>query len=159
MLAQRAVEAVRGWKYQPFLQNGTPVQVTTEVAVAFKTEPPQRSWPYSLLFIGPYVLLAAAWVRRTRNGDRQSNWRSKALFVGLLLLSVSLAELSAELIYRYILGHKLGITPTVAMWASANALLCALAGLLSLIGKGPGRFVSFSAAPLLVFVWAIHVAF
>ncbi len=159
LLTERALEAVRGWKYKPFTENGTPVQVTTEVAVSFKPGLPQRSWPYGLLFIAPYVLLAAAWVRRTTNKGPQSDWRSKVLLVGLLLLTVSLAELSAELLYRYIFGHKLGITPSVAMWASVNALLCLLAGFLSLLGKGPGRFVSFAAAPLLVFVWAIHVAF
>jgi TonB family protein len=158
-LAQRALEAVKGWKYQPFLVNGNPVQVTTEVSVGFKPEPPQRSWLYGLLFIAPYVLLATAWVRRFKGRESQPHWRSTTLLVGLLLLSVSLAELSAEFIYRYIQGHKLGITPTVGMWAGANALLCLVAGLLVVVGKGRGRFVSLSAAPILVFIWAIHVAF
>ncbi len=35
MLAQAAVEAVRRWRYRPFLLNGEPVEVQTSVTVSF----------------------------------------------------------------------------------------------------------------------------
>ncbi len=35
MLAQAAVEAVRRWRYRPYLLNGEPVEVQTEVTVSF----------------------------------------------------------------------------------------------------------------------------
>jgi len=119
----------------------------------------QESWAYGALFVAPYVLLGAAWARRTKNKKSTPPWRSNTLLVGLLLLSVALAELSAELIYRYIQGHKLAITPAIAKWASANVLLCLIAGILVITGKGRGRFIALLAAPVLMFIWAIHVAF
>lgn len=38
MLAPAAVDAVRQWKYQPYLVNGEPVEVETDVQVIFKIE-------------------------------------------------------------------------------------------------------------------------
>jgi hypothetical protein len=119
----------------------------------------QQSWAYVALFVTPYALLGAAWARRRKNEKSAPPWRSKTLLVGLLLLSVALAELTAELTYRYVQGHKLAITPAIGKWASANALLCLIGGILIIFGKGRGRFIALLAAPVLVFIWAIHVAF
>jgi protein TonB len=35
MLAPAAIDAVRQWKYKPYLLNGEPVEVDTEVLVNF----------------------------------------------------------------------------------------------------------------------------
>ena len=36
MLAQAAIRAVKQWKYEPYLLNGTPVEVETQVTVSFR---------------------------------------------------------------------------------------------------------------------------
>jgi protein TonB len=36
VLAQAAIDAVRGWRYEPYLVNGQPVTVDTTVAVNFR---------------------------------------------------------------------------------------------------------------------------
>jgi periplasmic protein TonB len=36
MLAQAATDAVRQWKYRPFLLNDEPVQVETQITIKFK---------------------------------------------------------------------------------------------------------------------------
>ena len=35
MLAPAAIEAVKQWKYRPYLLNGNPVEVETEIQVNF----------------------------------------------------------------------------------------------------------------------------
>jgi protein TonB len=35
LLVQAAIEAVKQWRYQPTLLNGTPVEVNTEIVVSF----------------------------------------------------------------------------------------------------------------------------
>jgi protein TonB len=40
MLAPAAIEAVKQWKYEPFLLNGQPSKVETEVTVNFALSPP-----------------------------------------------------------------------------------------------------------------------
>jgi TonB family protein len=165
MLAQPAVEAVRGWKYKPFVENGVPLEVTAEVGVGFIPDvaAAQRRFAAQrrlgiLLLLGLYGLIATAWVRRSRDRNRQSHWRSTLFLIGLLVLSLSLANLSAELIYRFVTGHKLGITPAIGIWVNVNAMACLVAGIFCLVGKGRGRFVSFLAMPLLIFFWGIHFA-
>jgi TonB family protein len=161
LLAQSAVEAVRGWKYKPFLENGMPVEAISILTVEFRpSTAAQHRWLGNLLFfVGLYALLATAWVRRSRDRNRQPRWRNRLLFSGLLILSVSLAELSIEAIYRYGLGRRFWDTPATEMYVTVNFLLCLVAGVFCLVGKGPGRWASFLAAPLLLFTWAIHVAF
>ncbi|MGP0019353.1 MAG: energy transducer TonB [Candidatus Sulfotelmatobacter sp.] len=39
MLAPPAIEAVEQWKYRPYLLNGTPVEVDTQVTVNFTLAP------------------------------------------------------------------------------------------------------------------------
>ena len=161
LLAQSAVEAVRGWKYKPFLENGMPVEAISILTVEFRASTAAKHrWLGNLLFfVGLYALLATAWVRRSRDRNRQPRWRNRLLFSGLLILSVSLAELSIEAIYRYGLGRRFWDTPATEMYVTVNFLLCLVAGVFCLVGKGPGRWASFLAAPLLLFTWAIHVAF
>ncbi len=36
MLAKPAVDAVRQWKYRPFLLNAEPVQIETQITIIFK---------------------------------------------------------------------------------------------------------------------------
>jgi protein TonB len=36
MLAKSAVEAVRQWKYRPYLLNGEPVEIETQITVNFR---------------------------------------------------------------------------------------------------------------------------
>ena len=36
MLAQAAVDAVRQWKYRPFLLNAEPVEIQTQITINFK---------------------------------------------------------------------------------------------------------------------------
>ena len=36
MLANSAVEAVKQWKYRPYLLNGEPVEIQTQITVNFK---------------------------------------------------------------------------------------------------------------------------
>jgi protein TonB len=36
MLVQAAMDAVKSWRYRPYLFNGAPVDVTTVVTVQFK---------------------------------------------------------------------------------------------------------------------------
>ena len=36
LLAKSAMDAVRQWKYRPYLLNGQPVEVQTEITVQFK---------------------------------------------------------------------------------------------------------------------------
>ncbi len=36
MLTQNAIQAVRQWRYRPFLLNGEPVEVETSVAIMFQ---------------------------------------------------------------------------------------------------------------------------
>ena len=43
MLAPAALEAVKQWKYKPFLLNGQPMKVETQVTVTFKLSPRQSS--------------------------------------------------------------------------------------------------------------------
>jgi len=119
---------------------------------------PRRELLGTLLLLALYGLIATAWVRRTRDRDRQSHWRSTLFFIGLVALSLSLANLSAEFIYRYVTGHKLGLTPAIGIWVNVNAMACLVAGIFCLVGKGRGRFVSFLAMPLLIFFWGIHFA-
>lgn len=49
MLVQAALDAVRTWKYKPFLENGFPIAVTTDVDVEFPNElsPEQAQDKYS----------------------------------------------------------------------------------------------------------------
>jgi len=35
-LTRAATDAVRQWKYKPYLLNGEPVEITTEVTISFK---------------------------------------------------------------------------------------------------------------------------
>jgi protein TonB len=35
MLVQNAVEAVRTWRYKPYILNGEPVEVETQITVKF----------------------------------------------------------------------------------------------------------------------------
>ena len=39
MLAPAAIEAVKQWKYRPYLLNGNPVEVDTQVQVNFTLQP------------------------------------------------------------------------------------------------------------------------
>jgi TonB family protein len=39
LLAPAAIEAVKQWKYKPYLLNGQPVAVETQVSVAFELQP------------------------------------------------------------------------------------------------------------------------
>ena len=43
MLAPAAIEAVKQWKYQPYLLNGQPIKVDTEVQVNFALSPPSAA--------------------------------------------------------------------------------------------------------------------
>jgi len=36
VLAKAATDAVRQWKYRPYLLNGEPVQIETQITVSFK---------------------------------------------------------------------------------------------------------------------------
>jgi periplasmic protein TonB len=36
MLAKAATDAVRQWKYHPYLLNGEPVEIETQITVSFK---------------------------------------------------------------------------------------------------------------------------
>lgn len=46
MLAQAAMEAVRQWKYKPYLQNGIPVEIDTQIQVNFTLQDqPYQSQP------------------------------------------------------------------------------------------------------------------
>jgi protein TonB len=36
MLSQSAVDAVRQWKYRPYLLNGEPVEIQTQITINFK---------------------------------------------------------------------------------------------------------------------------
>jgi protein TonB len=39
LLAPGVIEAVKQWKYKPYLLNGQPVAVETQVSVAFELQP------------------------------------------------------------------------------------------------------------------------
>lgn len=159
LLAQTAVNAVRRWRYQPFIRNGVPVEATIEAVVQFlPPPPPQRFWPWMILFFGPWALLVAAWVRRIQSSSVQVGWRNRLVLLAMVLLSISLACLSAEVLYRYVAGQKLGLTPAVLLGIKLNGWICWMSGFLCLVGSGRGRFLALAAAPLLLFVWAIHVA-
>jgi len=43
LLAPSAIDAVKQWKYKPYLLNGHPVEVDTEAAVSFRLEPSNRA--------------------------------------------------------------------------------------------------------------------
>ena len=43
LLAPAAIEAVQQWKYKPYLLNGTPVEVETQVQVNFVLKQPPPS--------------------------------------------------------------------------------------------------------------------
>jgi TonB family protein len=45
MLAQAAIDAVKQWKYKPYLLNGEPVEVDTEIRVIFTLSPPEPPTP------------------------------------------------------------------------------------------------------------------
>jgi protein TonB len=42
LLEQSALDAVRQWKYKPYLLNGTPVELDTQITVNFTLAQPQK---------------------------------------------------------------------------------------------------------------------
>ncbi len=159
-LGEAASQAVRGWKYRPFLKDGVPVEVVTVQTVEFKTSPPSKK-PFVIgwsLFGALCFLVALAWLQQTRDKRQYPQWRKWLLFAGLAVLSISLVQLSGEFIYRYGFGHPLWPTPRISSWTYVNGLMCLIAAVLCLFGKGAGRWASLAAVPLLYFFWAMHVA-
>jgi TonB family protein len=158
LLAQAAIEAVRQWKYRPFFDDGVPIEVTTVLTLDLRpatTRTRQRFIPYLILAI-PWALLCFAWRIWRRSSHAQAfTWREKFVLSALLILSISLVQLTAEFIYRFGLGRFWPPVMTIATW---NAYSCMAAALLAVIGKGPGRVLSLLAAPLLIFIWGIHVS-
>ena len=75
-LAQPAAETVKQWKYQPYLGDGSPAEMETEVSVNFHIQPgPEpRAVPlglfhedaYSNEYFGIYYPLSRDWVRETQ---------------------------------------------------------------------------------------------
>ncbi len=65
LLAPAEIEAVRQWKYKPFLINGQPVAVETQVSVAFELQSnearsPQVTWRYESPAVGHLSIRGSA---------------------------------------------------------------------------------------------------
>jgi TonB family protein len=160
-LGEAASEAVRGWKYRPFLDNGIPVEVVAVQTVEFRTSPPSRK-PFVIgwsLFGLLCFLVALPWIRLLKsNGQHLQLLPRNWLFLaGLTMLTISLLQLVLEFVYRYGLKQPLWFAPE-SWWVIANGWMCLVAAVLCLIGKGAGKWASLAAVPLLYFFWAIHVA-
>jgi TonB family protein len=75
-LAQAAAESVKQWKYKPYLQEGSPAGMETEVRIDFHIKPRATPLPaplgefhenaYSNDYFGIYYPLSRDWVRETR---------------------------------------------------------------------------------------------
>jgi TonB family protein len=74
-LAEAAAEAVRQWKYQPYLLDGVPSEIETQVTLNFRLQPPAPAQPFSLgafrgnsynnEYFGVTYPLPADWIRVT----------------------------------------------------------------------------------------------
>jgi TonB family protein len=75
-LAQAAAESVKHWKYKPYLQEGSPAGMETEVSITFRIKPRAKTLPaplgqfhenaYSNDYFGIYYPLSRDWVRETQ---------------------------------------------------------------------------------------------
>jgi TonB family protein len=159
-LGEAAAQAVRDWKYRPFLKDGVPIEVVTVQVVEFRTSPPSKK-PFVIgwsLFAGLCLLMVLAWVQFTRDSRQHPLWRKRLLLIGLSMLSLSLLQLLVEGIFRYGFGALFWPTHAVGVWVLVNGLICLVAAALCLVGKGAGKWASIAAVPLLYFFWAVHVA-
>jgi TonB family protein len=143
-LGEAAAQAVREWKYSPFLQNGLPVEVVTIQVVEFKTSPPSKKpavigWS---LFAGLCFLVVLAWWQFTRDRRQHPRWRRRLLLVGLTLVSISLLQLLVEFVYRYGLGAFFWPTQAVGMWVFVNDVICLVAAASCLVGQGAGKWAA-----------------
>ena len=77
-LAQATAETVKKWKYKPYLLEGSPAEMETQVSITFhmkaRTQPPPaplgsfRENAYSNDYFNIYYPLSRDWVRETRAG-------------------------------------------------------------------------------------------
>jgi TonB family protein len=100
MLAQAAAEAVKQWKYKPYLVDGSPTEMETQVSINFhlKANPPPPPPPlgtfrddaYSNDFFGIYYPLSRDWVRETNlmRGKVASEGPSSGTYVLLAALHI-----------------------------------------------------------------------
>ncbi len=158
LLAQAAMQEVQSWKYEPFLIDGVPAEVITEVPVQFLAASSPPVWQY--LFTGAMsAFVVIAFARRVFFRSTDAHWRSTLSLIAVFVVSASWLQILAEVFYRRVLDlpYNLG-SPWFAAWVGVNLYACLLAAIFSLVGKGPGRIAAFLAAPMLVFTWAIHYA-
>src|SRR5258708_29958065 len=86
--------------------------------------------------------------------DATPAWQRSVLTAGLIALSLSMLQHILGAVYQDVLHHHVNhFSRSFNFLVLANLILCALALLASLIGKGFARLPLFMATFLLLFFW------
>jgi TonB family protein len=106
MLAQAAADAVKQWKYKPYVVDGVPVEMETEVSISFRLKLPQSAPPPQGTFRdGTYVNeffdleypLSRDWVRETEAMRKRFSGGGQSSGVSVLLAAVRIPQQTAPL--------------------------------------------------------------
>ena len=99
-LAQAAAESVKQWKYKPYLREGSPARMETEVSLTFRIKPRAKAVPaplgqfhenaYSNDYFGIYYPLSRDWVRETQltRGKLDSDGKDAGTYVLLAAVHI-----------------------------------------------------------------------
>lgn len=103
-LAQAATDAVKQWRYKPYLVDGVPVEMETQLSVKFSLKPAEDTAPplgtfkdgiYSNAYFGFEYPLSQEWVRETQAMQKRLSGGQRSTGAHLLLAAVHIPEGSA----------------------------------------------------------------
>src|ERR1022692_584989 len=99
-LAQAAMDAVKQWKYKPYLVEGSPAEIETQVSINFQIKAPAQPAPpplgtfsdnaYSNDYFGIYYPVSRDWVRETdlMRGKLASEGNTRGTYVLLAAVHI-----------------------------------------------------------------------
>jgi protein TonB len=106
ILGQPTADSVKQWKYKPYVLNGVPVEMETELSINFHIKPPQSSPPplgtfkdetYSNDFLEIQYPLSRDWVRETEIMRKKSATDAQSARTYVLLAAVHIPQHTAPL--------------------------------------------------------------
>ena len=106
LLAQAAVDAMKQWKYKPYLVDGVPVEMETQVSINFHFKSPERATPslgafrdgtYSNDFFDFDYPLSRDWIRETEAMRKRISVGGQSSGTYVLLAAVHIPQQTAPL--------------------------------------------------------------
>jgi hypothetical protein len=85
--------------------------------------------------------------------DEKLTWRTSFLLAALILVSLSFLLFVAYAAHNVIIGGDRNGSATTILWIKTGNTLSFLAGVLSLAGKGRGRWLALAGGCLMLLLW------